>query len=120
MLWIGPTVAIGVFQGDIFHCKHQTPRREIQIPVYFLRKSVFPGGKNPCACFQAERVRREGARRFFLRGEAPIVTVDISGEDFDSAEESSEDAQGSEGWLDVMCFSWGTGQGKHGEDMVEG
>ena len=46
------------------------------------------------------------------------VNEQPSAEHFHSGEENSEEAKGSE--LVVMCCSLGTGQCKHGDDIVQG
>ena len=43
-----------------------------------------------------------------------------SDEDSDSGEEGSEDAAGSESWLDLICCTLVAGQGRHGDDVVKG
>ena len=53
---------------------------------YFFRKSIYPGEKTPCESFQTER---KVMRDVWGRG-TPIAAVDVSDEEFDLGEESSE------------------------------
>ena len=87
-------------QGDVFFfAEIKLPGGEYTIPggIFFFGSRSTPGGKTPCECFQAEKVMGGGGGGAWGWWRTPIATVDISDEDFDSGEETSEDAESLEG-----------------------